>query len=500
MPTQEFDPKIRPATIIIIGKKTENVRVIYLKNDMTIGRTDDRHTADVPINSPIVSRPHGLFSFIDGEFYYTDTGSTNGTYLNGKMIQQESGKSSDPIMLKDGDILRIDCPTLNNPHPDAVTIIFSTTYDQKSTWIKKELTPFQSVVIGRGDENGIALHKSYISSEHAIISYDRDRGKYIITNCGSKNGVLLNNVRISGTMTLYDRNVIRICDTLIFLLDNLLIYNVSQMQNVGLLIDIQETNVNSTGKKKVLLKNVHIAVEKSDFVLILGGSGAGKTTLINSVLGKYSIKGSVRVESEDGSTEKSIRDIMAYVPQTLAIRKEERLIDVVTDTVIIRNPKIKKQDRRQFVLDNLQILGLKKKAEDGVRIKSLSGGERRRAAIANELVAEPEIFFLDEPDSGLDPATGYDLMMTLKKLSDSGKIIMLISHNYASYPHPEDIFNKVVVLAKGRSDAGELAFHGTLPEAMEYFGVQNIIDITRVLNDRPDEFIKKYKTYRGGQS
>ena len=186
-----------------------------------------------------------------------------------------------------------------------------------------------------------------------------------------------------------------------------------------------------------------------------------------------------------------------YVPQTLAIRKEERLIDVITDTVIIRNPRIKAPYRREFVLSNLQILGLRKKAEDGVRVKSLSGGEQRRAAIANEMVAEPEIFFLDEPDSGLDPATGYDLMMTLKKLANNGKIIMLISHNYASYPEPEKIYSKVVVLAKGSNDVGQLAFLGSLPEAMKFFEVKNIIDITRVLNERPDEFIHKYKTYGG---
>lgn len=493
MATQEFNPKVRPATLIIVGKKTEDVKVVYLKNDMTIGRENDDHTADISLSSPIVSRSHGLFSFIDGDFYYTDTHSRNGTYLNGKRIPQVKGENSKPIRLKDGDILRIDRPTLDDPHPDAVTMIYSTTYDKKSTWIKKDLTPFHSVVIGRGDENGIALHKSYISSEHAIISYDKKIGKYIIINCGSKNGVLLNNREITGSAVLFDRNVIRICDTLIFILDGMLIYNVSQMQNVGLLIDIKETNVGSAVKKKKLLQNVYLEIEKGDFVLILGGSGAGKTTLVNSVLGKYSIKGSVQVESDDGSSEKSIRDMMAYVPQTLAIRKEEKLIDVITDTVIIRNPRIKKHDRHQFVLDNLQILGLRKKAEDGVRVRSLSGGEQRRAAIANELVAEPEIFFLDEPDSGLDPATGYDLMKTLKKLSEKGKIIMLISHNYASYPNPEKIYSKVVVLAKGKNDVGELAFLGSLPEAMTFFGVDNIIDITRVLNERPDEFIEKYK-------
>lgn len=496
MPTVDYSAKVQPATLIIVGKKTDDVRIVYLKSNMTIGRESEKKKADILLKSPIVSRLHGEFTFITGNFYYTDKHSRNGTYLNGVRIRQEPGKDSVPMKLTDGDILRIDRPTLNDPHPEAITIIYSTSYDQGSTWIKKPLDPFKSIVIGRGDESGIALHKSYISSEHAVISFNAQTQQYFIATRGSRNRVYLNNREVTGSAPLYDRNVIKICDTLIFVLEGVLIYNVNQIKSVGLLIDIQETSVGGAVKKKTLLQNVHLAIEKGDFVLILGGSGAGKTTLVNSVLGKYSIKGSVEVDSGDDSG-KSIKDMMAYVPQTLAIRKEERLIDVITDTVIIRNPRIKAPYRREFVLSNLQILGLRKKAEDGVRVKSLSGGEQRRAAIANEMVAEPEIFFLDEPDSGLDPATGYDLMMTLKKLAENGKIIMLISHNYASYPEPDKIFSKVVVLAKGSNDIGQLAFLGNLPEAMKYFGVKNIIDITRVLNERPDEFIEKYKKYGG---
>ena len=498
MPTKDYSAKILPATLIIVGKKTDDVLIVYLKNNMTIGRESDKRTADILLKSPIVSRLHGEFTFFNGSFYYTDKHSRNGTYLNGVRIKQEPGKDSMAMKLNDGDILRIDRPTLNDPHPEAVTIIFSTSYDPRNTWEKRILDPTRSVVIGRGNDTGIDLHQSYISQEHAVIAFNPQTQKYYIVNCGSRNGVLLNNREVVGNATLFDRNVIRICDTLIFVLDGVLIYNINQMKSVGLLIDIKETSVGGIGNKKTLLQNVHLEIEKGDFVLILGGSGAGKTTLVNSVLGKYSIKGNVEVDSGDESG-KSIRDMMAYVPQTLAIRKEERLIDVITDTVIIRNPRIKAPYRREFVLSNLQILGLRKKAEDGVRVKSLSGGEQRRAAIANEMVAEPEIFFLDEPDSGLDPATGYDLMKTLKKLSESGKIIILISHNYASYPEPEKIYSKVVVLAKGRNDVGQLAFLGTLPEAMRFFEVKNIIDITRVLNERPDEFIEKYKTYGGGR-
>ncbi len=56
MATQEFSPKFRPATLIIVGKKTEDVRVVYLRSDMTMGREDDDHTVDISLRSMIVSR------------------------------------------------------------------------------------------------------------------------------------------------------------------------------------------------------------------------------------------------------------------------------------------------------------------------------------------------------------------------------------------------------------------------------------------------------------
>ena len=296
MPTVDYSAKVQPATLIIVGKKTDDVRIVYLKSNMTIGRESEKKKADILLKSPIVSRLHGEFTFFNGNFYYTDKHSRNGTYLNGVRIRQEPGKDSVPMKLTDGDILRIDRPTLNDPHPEAITIIYSTSYDQGSTWIKKPLDPFKSIVIGRGDESGIALHKSYISSEHAVISFNAQTQQYFIATRGSRNRVYLNNREVTGSAPLYDRNVIKICDTLIFVLEGVLIYNVNQIKSVGLLIDIQETSVGGAVKKKTLLQNVHLEIEKGDFVLILGGSGAGKTTLVNSVLGKYSIKGSVEVD------------------------------------------------------------------------------------------------------------------------------------------------------------------------------------------------------------
>lgn len=71
------------------------------------------------------------------------------------------------------------------------------------------------------------------------------------------------------------------------------------------------------------------------------------------------------------------------------------------------NGKMSGSQRKKFIMETLESLGLAAKAK--MEIKKLSGGEQRRAAIANEVVTNPDIFFLDEPDSGLDPKSGMEL-------------------------------------------------------------------------------------------
>ncbi len=225
---------------------------------------------------------------------------------------------------------------------------------------------------------------------------------------------------------------------------------------------------------------------------------------MNSVLGKYDISGNIYIGGRPTAGNGDLTSSIAYVPQTLPIRKEERLIDVVTDTCVLRcKTKMSKAAREKFVLETLDTLGLKSKAK--MEIRKLSGGEQRRAAIANEVVTNSDIFFLDEPDSGLDPKSGMELMNNLKALSDVGKMVMLISHNYASYPSPERIYTKVIILAKSNRDGiGRLAFCGSVPEALEFFGVDALKDITKLINPksengegRADEFVEKYRRMSG---
>ncbi len=496
--TNRYVNSATKASLFILSGTGSEIRSVQLFKNMTIGRKTPENEPDIAIDSPIVSRKHGEITVLDGEYYYVDFNSLNGTYINGKRLKQRDDNVSDSYKLRDGDVIRIDRRTLDNPHENAVTMIFAYTNSPVSNWQKETIRINSTFAIGRGERNTINLKMPHISRHHAAIT-NRD-GICYIENRGAKNGVTVNNLYVDGNQKLNDRDVIRICDTYIIYEDSTVIYNYGTMTGEGLVVDIAETTVADGLGKKTLLKDIHAEVNRGDFVLIIGGSGAGKSTFINSVLGKYKIVGDIKVSGQNVSDNSELISKIAYVPQTLPLRKEERLIDVITDTAILRmNGKMSHTERKKFIMETLDSLGLAAKAK--TEIKKLSGGEQRRAAIANEVVTNPDIFFLDEPDSGLDPKSGMELMNNLKTLSGKGKIVMLISHNYASYPNPEKIYTKVIILAKSNRDGvGRLAFMGSVPEALYFFGVKELKDITKLINPksengdgRADEFVERFR-------
>ena len=496
--TRRFTNPDSKACLLIISDITKEIRAEQLFRTVSVGRKTPENEPDISIDSPIVSRSHGEITMIDGEFYYRDFNTLNGTYINGMRLAKRDENSTYAWKLTDGDVIRIDRKTLDLPHKDAVTMIFTRSNNGIFKWNRIAIAPGSVFPIGRGERNSINIDKVHISRKHGAIM--NRGGKCYIENYGGKNGISVNNKEVEGIVQLNDRDVIRICDTYMIFERNVISYSSGIATGEGLVVDISETTVADGLGKKTLLKDIHAEVSPGDFVLIIGGSGAGKSTFINSVLGKYKIVGDIKVGGHHTSEGSEITSKIAYVPQTLPLRKEERLIDVITDTAILRmNGKMSSSQRKKFIMETLESLGLAAKAK--MEIKKLSGGEQRRAAIANEVVTNPDIFFLDEPDSGLDPKSGMELMNNLKTLSGKGKIVMLISHNYASYPNPEKIYTKVIILAKSNRDGvGRLAFMGSVPEALYFFGVKELKDITKLINPksengdgRADEFVERFR-------
>ena len=112
-----------------------------------------------------------------------------------------------------------------------------------------------------------------------------------------------------------------------------------------------------------------------------------------------------------------------------------------------------------------------------VRVGSLSGGQRKRASIAVELLTDPHVFFLDEPTSGLDPVTSAELIARLRQLADRSATVVFTTHSVDDLA----LCDRIVFMTRG----GRVGFVGTVDEALEQFGVSSVPELYRRLAD-PD--------------
>ena len=231
----------------------------------------------------------------------------------------------------------------------------------------------------------------------------------------------------------------------------------------------------------VTLRDVTLAVGHSELVGIIGGSGSGKGALLDAMSG-------LRPPSS-GTVVRSAGTI-GYVPKGDTIDPAVPLARALRYTARLRAvPR-----PRDAVADALHELGMS--AMSGVPAGDLPGGERKRAAIAAELLAGPALFFLDEPTDGLDPARGRELMRTLRGLIDRRATVVLTTES----PLDAERCDKVAVLATG----GHLAFFGTPEAARGYFGADGLEEIFERLAGLSDpaeawsrRFFQFYRTVNG---
>jgi len=223
-----------------------------------------------------------------------------------------------------------------------------------------------------------------------------------------------------------------------------------------------------------LLDSASFTVAAGELVAIIGPSGAGKTTLLEAIAGISPItSGSVHFDGIDVHANLgTFRSVLGYVPQEDIVHAELPLTRMLSYAARLRLPSsTTTAEVDNAVRDAIDAVGLTQQAD--VRVGSLSGGQRKRASIAVELLTDPHVFFLDEPTSGLDPITGAELVARLRRLADRSATVVFTTHSV------EDLAqcDRIVCMARG----GRLAFVGSVAEALDRFGVSSITSLYRAL-------------------
>lgn len=184
--------------------------------------------------------------------------------------------------------------------------------------------------------------------------------------------------------------------------------------------------------EKTALKDINLEIREGDLVAIIGHTGSGKSTLIQhfNALEKPT-SGKVYIDGVDLDTPKlKLKDIRQKVGLVFQY-PEHQLMEETVRKDIAFGPKslgLSAEDIEDRVQSAAHSVGLKPELLDKSPFE-LSGGEKRRVAIAGVLAMEPKVLVLDEPTAGLDPAGRDDLLSLIQKLNDCGMTIVLVSHS-----------------------------------------------------------------------
>jgi len=423
---------------------------------------------DFPLPHVEISRQHCRFIWDGQSCRIEDMGSVRGTLLNGTRIDT-------PATLKPGDRVEIgpavlefcvgELPKIEKHEargPSAPSSMLVRGKPADRIEIDALLT------IGREPGVEVCLNDPGVSRKHATVG-PKPGGGVVVTDLNSTAGSFVNGHRFdTHELTIGDRLQV---GPFYFQFDG---HGLNRVANAagG---TIRAVNVLFRSGAFTILDDIHLTIPPSRFVGIIGPSGAGKSSLLTTLSGlRPPESGSVLVDGRDIYSGHEARSF-GFVPQEDIVHAELTVAEALRYSAKLRLPaSTPPLEIHKLIIQTMDQLGLRPHAIKP--ISRLSGGQRKRVSVGVELLAKPAVLFLDEPSSGLDPATEFQLMELLRDLADTGCTIVCTTHVMEN----AYLMDQLIVLV-----GGCLAFQGSSQSAREYFSVPKLTGLYDRLANRP---------------
>lgn len=435
-----------------------------------------------------------MIYYADG-WCIADEGSSNGTYVNGGRIEAARivgssvvglGSATGGMQLTVTPIVGVPSPALpvqelHREDPDSgfglhqpaaasqnplhQTVMYgSAPQPFRGFEPAPEVAGPDVIRIGKASDNDIVIDDVHASRHHARAT--RMPGGFLIEDLNSLNGTFINAAPVHRAF-LTDGDVLTVGNSdFVRSGDHLLPARVSRGAG-GL--EVADLTFAIKGGKR-LISDVTFSAGRGTLTAVIGPSGAGKSTLSRLLSGVTDpTAGQVRFDNFDLSRDyQAVKSRVGLVPQDDVVHRQLTITRALGYAAQLRLPDgLPRESKREQVVKVTAQLGLEKHVH--TRIDQLSGGQRKRASVAMELLTEPSLLILDEPTSGLDPALDRQVMLTLRELADGDRTVMVITHSVAYL----DICDQVLVLAPG----GLVAYVGPPQGIRAHFGTDDWGDI-----------------------
>ncbi len=338
--------------------------------------------------------------------------------------------------------------------------------------------PRGSTTIGRAKTNNVVIDDALASRVHAVL-VSNSTGLEIRDN-NSSNGTFVNGTLITRAV-LRDGDIVTIGNTDLVATGHTLVPRPAAARTNGLVAYGLALTIDGHS----LLTDVSFTAKPGTLTAVIGPSGAGKSTLVKLVGGAMPpTAGAVAFDGHDVHAEyASMRSRIGMVPQDDVVHHQLTVEQALSYAAELRlPPDTSTEDRRQVVkqvLDELELTPHMK-----TRVDKLSGGQRKRASVAMELLTGPSLLILDEPTSGLDPALDRQVMTMLRRLADAGRVVVVVTHSLTYV----NMCDQLLLLAPG----GKTAFADPPAEIGTAMGSTDWADIFARVSTDPDGVHRAY--------